>query len=128
MLRSFEYAKFNPITKHSFYPYNKKANKCDTTKIVQKIEETEDKFQYWMERFFGVTEHDHVRVTGYFRLKPKSKDNLKGAINIGPTAVIIASESLIFRQYKGGIINSRNCLGDSKPHHAVLAVGYGYSE
>jgi hypothetical protein len=48
---------------------------------------------------------------------------LRDAIDKGPVGVLISGLNPIFRFYKKGIINNKNC-GD-KVNHAVLAIGYG---
>jgi len=45
------------------------------------------------------------------------------AISVGPTAVHVQSNSAVFRQYSGGIMNSPDC--GTATDHVVTAVGYG---
>jgi cathepsin L len=48
---------------------------------------------------------------------------LKAAIAIGPTSVTVEADSMVFQQYKSGILNSVDC--GTQLNHAVTAVGYG---
>lgn len=54
----------------------------------------------------------------------KDPQHLKYALNVGPVSLGIASSSVVFRSYKGGIIDTLEC-GDQGIDHSVLAVGYG---
>ena len=55
-----------------------------------------------------------------------SSKALKEALNKGPVAVAVNSNSKVFQSYSGGIIDDPKC--SSLVNHAVLAVGYGKDE
>lgn len=50
-------------------------------------------------------------------------NQLKAALRYGPVALSIDADSVLFRDYKGGVITSPAC--GTNVGHAVLAVGYG---
>ena len=53
---------------------------------------------------------------------------MKSALNVGPVSLGIDSSSVVFRSYKGGIIDTLECGGENKVDHSVLAVGYGIED
>lgn len=56
----------------------------------------------------------------------KDPKYLKLALNVGPVSLGVDSSSVVFRAYKGGIINTQECGGAQIViDHSVLAVGYG---
>lgn len=64
-----------------------------------------------------------VTVDEGFQMISYNPLQLKAAIVKGPVGIAIEADKEFFRNYKTGIINSRNCGQDVG--HAVLAVGYG---
>merc|ERR1712023_529820 len=62
-------------------------------------------------------------VTGYKSVEP-SAAGLKSALNIGPVAVGITSDSAAFQMYQGGILSNDDC-GSKQLDSSALAVGYG---
>lgn len=57
------------------------------------------------------------------RVKPFSAAALRAAIATQPVVVFLDGSSMLFQNYRGGIINSPDCGNDLS--HAMLAVGYG---
>jgi hypothetical protein len=64
-----------------------------------------------------------VRATKFYRLWQSSPRKLKKALKKGPVTVMVHSNAPVFKYYKQGIIDSKECTPDVD--HAVLAVGYG---
>ena len=56
-------------------------------------------------------------------VKTRNVTQLKAALNVGPVPIVVSSRNSVFKNYMGGIIDSKNCSTDVM--HAVLAVGYG---
>lgn len=64
-----------------------------------------------------------VLVEQIHDVQPESVDQLKAAINKGPTSVTIEADKLVFQMYQKGIFDSDKC--GTNLDHAVTAVGYG---
>jgi C1A family cysteine protease len=54
---------------------------------------------------------------------PRSVQQLKAAIQVGPVAVTLEADKKVFQMYKSGVLDSKDC--GTKLDHAVAAVGYG---
>ena len=49
---------------------------------------------------------------------------MKKALNLGPVIASIQASSLIFKDYKSGILNDATACDTGSINHAVLIVGY----
>lgn len=93
----------NKLLEWSEYPYDERENGyCRKT---------------WRSGMVGIA----IRYGyGLYQHEPRQ---LKSALRYGPVAVSIDADSVLFRDYKGGVIKSPAC--GTNVGHAVLAVGYG---
>ena len=66
---------------------------------------------------------DTVRIHDFVDVSPMNPEQLARAIQKGPIAVALQSDSMVFMQYAGGIITDESCGHDV--NHAGLVVGYG---
>ena len=68
-------------------------------------------------------------ISGYQKIQSSSPKALNDALATAPVIAGVRAGSLIFRNYKAGIIESENCSSKFKTHdkadHAVLVIGYG---
>jgi len=67
---------------------------------------------------------NHVRAISSFQdVTHNSNSALKAALNLGPVAIAIEADTMIFQFYSSGVLNDEKCGFDLD--HGVLAVGYG---
>ena len=66
-----------------------------------------------------------VKVSKYDRVRSESVSQFKAATTKGVVSVAVASSSSVFKQYKSGILNTKDC--GTSTHHFVNMVGYGSS-
>merc|ERR1711935_780313 len=100
---AFEYVEENPLMEESAYPYtghHSNFSKC----------------KYEASKGVG-----HVK--GFKDVTPRSGDQMKAALAMGPVSVAIEADKSVFQSYRSGVITSRLC--GKKLDHGVLAVGYG---
>ena len=64
-----------------------------------------------------------VSVSSYLNVVVSNVDQMKAALNVGPTAVAIQANMPCFQLYKTGVMDNVRC--GTNLDHAVLAVGYG---
>jgi len=64
-----------------------------------------------------------VHVAADYMVKAGIPKQLMAAITMGPTAVTVEADSLVFQMYQSGIVNSPEC--GNELNHAITAVGYG---
>jgi len=103
MDRAFKYVETNPLMEESAYPYtghHSNFSKC----------------KYEASKGVG-----HVK--GFKDVTPRSGDQMKAALAMGPVSVAIEADKSVFQSYRSGVITSRLC--GKKLDHGVLAVGYG---
>lgn len=100
MDNAFEYALKNKIATESDYPYKAINGQCSSS-----------------------THTGVVQVTDYHDVPSSSVAQLKAAIAQGPVSVAIQANKPVFKLYRGGILDSKNC--GTNLDHGVAAVGYG---
>jgi C1A family cysteine protease len=100
MSLAFEYAEDFAIETEADYPYKGRDGICQF-----------------------VSAKGNVKATSYKNVQARSSDQLKAAINLGPTSVSIEADRNVFQGYTGGVLNSSLC--GTNLDHGVLAVGYG---
>ena len=66
---------------------------------------------------------DKIYVDNIVYIQNYNAESLKKAISVGPTIVHVQHSETVFRQYEGGIMNSKDC--GTNTDHVVAAVGYG---
>ena len=64
-----------------------------------------------------------AKISGYIDVTPRSSEQLKAAIAIGPVSVGVEADSTAFTMYASGVISGASC--GTNIDHGVLAVGYG---
>merc|ERR1712127_16503 len=100
---AFEYVKTNPLMREADYAYTGHHSTFSKCKYVESK---------------GV---GHVK--GFEDVTPKSLDQMKAALAMGPVSVAIEADKSIFQSYRSGVITSKTC--GTKLDHGVLAVGHG---
>ena len=98
--RAFRYAENNKLELEADYPYTATTNKC----------------------VYNAAK-GAVGVKTFGDVKSGSEAQLRAAIDKQPVAVSIEADTMVFQQYKSGVITSSKC--GTRTDHAVLAVGYG---
>ncbi|XP_041085891.1 procathepsin L-like isoform X2 [Polyodon spathula] len=102
MNASFEYVKDNGIASEESYPYHAKDEPCNNNAL--KV----------------------ASCLGYITVN-KNEQALQDAVaGIGPVSVAVDASHRSFKFYKSGIYYEPKCTRNA--NHAVLVVGYGYSE
>ena len=64
-----------------------------------------------------------VRISAFVDVPPMNPEQLARAVQKGPVAVALQSDSIVFMQYAGGIITDLSCGHDV--NHSAIVVGYG---
>ena len=67
-----------------------------------------------------------VGVSHVHPIQSKSEQQLMAAIAQGVTSVTVDADSTYWRNYKTGVVTSKDC--GTKLDHAVAAVGYGTTD
>jgi C1A family cysteine protease len=101
MDNAFEYLETHDFCTEDSYPYTARDGTCK-----------ED----------SCSEH-YPAVASYTDVVHNSNDELKKALNLGPVAVAIEADKMVFQFYSGGVLDDASCGLDLD--HGVLAVGYG---
>ena len=97
---AYNYILDHKINLSKDYPYTGRNNKCNTQKSGK----------------------GNLQMKGCFKQRP-DVDGLVEALNVGPVAVGVFADILMFF-YESGIFNIPQKLCDSEVDHGVLAVGY----
>lgn len=64
-----------------------------------------------------------MSVSTYLNVETSNVDQMKAALNKGPTSVAVEASMSYFRFYTSGVMDNVAC--GTTLDHAVLAVGYG---
>lgn len=66
-------------------------------------------------------------MSNFINVLPHDTNQLKVAVKLGPVAASVTTSSKVFQFYKGGIISSPDCSGETSPvDSAVTIVGFGH--
>lgn len=95
---AFMYASHTSIEYEAEYPYTQKTGTCHNIGGV-------------------------VNVVSYKQLPYDDPVVLANAVNEGPVSVGMQGDSELFKNYKGGVIKSKEC--GTRLNHAALIIGWG---
>jgi len=100
---AFKYVEENPLMKEGDYPYTGHHSIFSRCKY---------------EKSKGVG-----KVVAFKDVAPKSVDQMKAALALGPVSVAVEADKSVFQHYTTGVVTSTAC--GQNLDHGVLAVGYG---
>lgn len=99
---AFEYIRQNGVAEEAYYPYTRRANRCNNRFNLRK-----------------------TRISRYFPLPRGNEQALKHAVATnGPVAVAVDASRWGFIHYSGGIYRDNYC-SSRRLTHAVIVMGYG---
>ena len=64
-----------------------------------------------------------VRIHDFVDVPSMNPEQLARAVQVGPVAVALQGDSMVFMHYAGGILTDESC--GKEVNHAALVVGYG---
>ncbi|KAF4652454.1 hypothetical protein FOZ61_009671 [Perkinsus olseni] len=109
LIEAWMYVQDQGIVKESAYPYTAKDGKCQHSVVTSQSNQC-------------LAARD---VVGWIVIKPEDELILRGAVADGPVSVGIHGSSSRFRNYRFGVMTTKECGEGNLDHGVTIIVGYG---